>query len=91
MALNQYYFRLSLSVENEQIDAERDRLPNLSRETKFSGASGDREHIYFNCSADHEQDWQPYLVDPYSNITSDYQFTVFLIQNVWETERENIK
>ena len=22
--------------------------------------------IYFSCSADHEQDWQSYLVDPYS-------------------------
>ena len=22
--------------------------------------------IYFHCSADHEQDWQPYPVDPYS-------------------------
>ena len=24
--------------------------------------------IYFLCSADHEQDWQPYPVDPYSAI-----------------------
>ena len=23
-------------------------------------------NIYFPCSADHEQDWQPYPVDPYS-------------------------
>ena len=23
-------------------------------------------NIRFPCSADHEQDWQPYLVDPYS-------------------------
>ena len=23
-------------------------------------------NIYFPCSADHEQDWQPHLVDPYS-------------------------
>ena len=30
----------------------------VSRETKFSGASGDRENIHFPCSADHEQDWQ---------------------------------
>ena len=41
-------------------------LPNPSRETKFSGANGDREIFYFPCSADHEQDWQPYPVDPYS-------------------------
>ena len=26
---------------------------------------------YFPCSADHEQDWQPYPVDPYSVICDD--------------------
>ena len=36
----------SLSVENEQADAGR---PNLSRETKFSGANGDRgKNIFRN-------------------------------------------
>ena len=25
-----------------------------------------QENINFHCSADHEQDWQPYPVDPYS-------------------------
>ena len=24
------------------------------------------ENIHFSCSADHEQDWQPYVVDSYS-------------------------
>ena len=27
---------------------------------------------HFPCSADHEQDWQPYPVDPYSAVISDY-------------------
>ena len=36
-----------------------------SRETKFSGANADGD---FLCSADHEQDWQPYPVDPYTAI-----------------------
>ena len=36
--------RFSLSVENEQADA---GLPNPSRETKFSGANGDRKKIIF--------------------------------------------
>ena len=37
----------------------------MSRETKFSGANGDRqENIRFPYSADHEQDWQPHAVDP---------------------------
>ena len=40
---------------------------NPSRETKFSGTHGDRG-IFFPCSADHEQDWQPYPVKPYSAI-----------------------
>ena len=25
-------------------------------------------NVYFPCSADHDQDWQPYQVDPYSAI-----------------------
>ena len=28
--------------------------------------------IHFPCSADHEQDWQPYPVDPYSAICDDH-------------------
>ena len=30
-------------------------------------------NIHFSCSADHEQDWQPYAVDPYTlaiNVTT---------------------
>ena len=41
---------------DEQADAGRD-WPNLSRETKFSGANGDKEIFIFLASADHEQDW----------------------------------
>ena len=37
---------------------------------KFSGANGDNE--IFPCSADHEQDWQPYAVDLYSAISDDH-------------------
>ena len=44
---------------------------NPSRETKFSGTLGDRE-CYFLCSAEHEQDWQPYPVDLYSAMCDDY-------------------
>ena len=28
--------------------------------------------IHFPCSADHEQDWQPYLVDPHSATCDDH-------------------
>ena len=39
---------------------------NQSREAKFPGTNGDKGNKNFPCSADHEQDWQSYLVDPYS-------------------------
>ena len=29
-------------------------------------------NIHFPCSANHEQDWQPYPVDPYSAISNDH-------------------
>ena len=45
--------------------------PNLSRETRFSGAYEDRKKR-LPCSADHEQDWQPYPVDPYSATCDDH-------------------
>ena len=31
-------------------------------------------NIHFPCSADHEQDWQPYPVDPYSAICNDHTY-----------------
>ena len=36
--------------------------------------NGDREMFIFPCSADHEQDWQPYPVDPYSAICDDHAY-----------------
>ena len=38
----------------------------LDIETKFSGTNA-RGKLFFFCSADHVQDWQPYPVDPYSS------------------------
>ena len=31
-------------------------------------------NMNFPCSADHEQDWQPYPVDPYSAICDDHTY-----------------
>ena len=31
-------------------------------------------NINFPCSADHEQDWQPHSVDPYSAICDDHRY-----------------
>ena len=35
-------------------------------------------NINFHCSADHEQDWQPYPVDPYSAICDDHTYITTL-------------
>ena len=32
-------------------------------------------NIHFTCSADHEQDWQPYTVNPYSCYMCDHTFS----------------
>ena len=43
--------------------------------------------INLPCSADHEQDWQPYPVDPYSCYMCDHTYTISmgtgLIEVVW--------
>ena len=31
-------------------------------------------NVYFSCSADYEQDWQPYPVDPYSADSADHTY-----------------
>ena len=49
-------------------------LPNPSHVIKLSGANGDMENVHFPCWADHEQDWQPYPIDPYSAIREDHTY-----------------
>ena len=36
-------------------------------------------NINFPCSADHEQDWQPYPVDPYSCYMCDYTYILSIL------------
>ena len=49
---------------------------------RHARAQGD---INFPCSADHEQDWQPYPVDPYSTIIcGDYTY----IQTYTQTQQQ---
>ena len=43
----------------------------VSRDQILRHARG-QGNIHFPCSADHEQDWQPYPVDPYSAICDDH-------------------
>ena len=50
---------------DEQADAGRDCQTRLARPTsQVRTRTG--INSFFSCSADHEQDWQPYPVDPYS-------------------------
>ena len=57
-------------LKNEQTDAGRDGKP-VSRDQILRRERG-QENVYFLFSADHEQDWQPYPVDPYSAISDDH-------------------
>ena len=45
----------------------------VSRDQILRHARGQGK-IHFPCSADHEQDWQPYPVDPYSAICDDHTY-----------------
>ena len=61
-----------MGVENEQADAGR---PNLNRETKLSGANGDRENSVFPVVDDQEHDWRSYPVDAQSADGDDHIHT----------------
>ena len=49
----------------------------VSRDQILRHARG-QGNVYFPCSADHEQDWQPYPVDPYSAICDDHTYIPFV-------------
>ena len=52
----------------------RDRTAEpISRDQIFRYVRG-QENTIFPCSVDHEQDWQPYPVDPYSDICDDHTY-----------------
>ena len=50
---------------DEQADAGRDCRTHLARPNSQT-RTGTEEYSFFLCSADHEQERQPYPVDPYS-------------------------
>ena len=59
---------------DEQADAGRDGTAEpVSRDQILRHARG-QGNIHFPCSADHDQDWQPYPVDPYSAICDDHTY-----------------
>ena len=62
--------RFSLNVEDEQGGAGRDGGTCLARRLRRERGQGKN---HFPCSADLDQDWQPYYpVDPYSAISTDH-------------------
>ena len=50
---------------------------SISRDQILRHARGQGD-INFPCSADHEQDWQPYPVDPYSAICDEHTYILSL-------------
>ena len=64
--------RFSLSIEMSRLTRDGTAEP-VSRDQILRHARG-QGNIHFPCSADHEQDWQPYPVDPYSAICDDHTY-----------------
>ena len=52
----------------------------VSRDQILRHARG-QGSIHFPCSADYEQDWQPYPVDPYSAICDDHTYVSLLVES----------
>ena len=65
--------RFSLSMEMSRLTRGGTAEP-VSRDQILRHARG-QGNIIFPCSADHEQDWQPYPVGPYSAICDDHIYT----------------
>ena len=62
----------------------------ISRDQILRHARGQGD-VHFPCSADHEQDWQPYPVDPYSAICDDHTYIHTYIQKHKQKKRKRGK
>ena len=59
----------------------------VSRDQILRHARG-QGNVHFPCSADHEQDWQPYPVDPYSAIRDDHTYIhTYILRGLQATHR----
>ena len=56
----------------------------VSRDQILRHARG-QGNVHFLCSADHEQDWQPYPVDPYPAICDEHTHIHTYIHNIRST------
>ena len=66
------YDIFSLSMEMSRLTRDGTAEP-VSRNQILRHARG-QGNIHFPCPADHEKDWQPYPVDPYSAICDDHTY-----------------
>ena len=62
----------------------------VSRDPISQARTGTGEY-YFPCSADPEQDWQPYAVDPHSAICDDHTYIHTYIRLIRDLHAEAIK
>ena len=74
----EHYTRFSLSMKMSRRTRDETAEP-VSRDQILRHAWG-QGNINFPCSAHHEQDWQPYPVDPHSAICDDH--TYILSKNI---------
>ena len=64
--------RFSLSMEMSRL-TRNGTAESVPRDQILGHARG-QGNMNFPCLADHEQDWQPYPVDPYSAICDDHTY-----------------
>ena len=72
-------------VSKHQIQPEYVEMSRLTRDGTAEPVSRDQilrhvrgqGNIHSPCSVDHEQDWRPYPVDPYSDICDDHIYQIW--------------
>ena len=67
--------RFSLGMEMSRLMQDGTAEEPVSRDQILRHVRG-QGIIHFPCSSDHEQDWQPYSVDPYSSICDDHTILI---------------
>ena len=81
--------RFSLSMEMSRLTRDGTAEP-VSRDQILRHARG-QGNVHFPCSADYEQDWQPYPVDPYSAICDDRTYIhTYMVTTRFSTQRFNV-
>ena len=68
--------RFILSMEMSRLT--RDGTAELVWRDQILRRERGQGNVHFPCSADHEQDWQPYPIDLYSCYMCDYTYTSYI-------------